>query len=192
MSARQNRLTSGFSLTLCSSHFGDQNELQPFNRPFRQLLRPPAPHPHRLNLEPRCASPAVDTARSVFSRGALEIKRSRPATAFESHHFRFRRIANQRHPRPCMAGMQFNSAGVATNFDIFVDRVRSWRGRRSMKAPSSSACSHLEALTITLSQPMTNTFFKSATLQSLPPESPGKTPRFVILATNVQTGALAV
>lgn len=85
--------------------------------------------------------------------------------------------------------LQFN-AGQATNFDIFVDGIRTMADTtvdvgaviRGILLPGS--------ISDKVAQVYDSVLFKGATLQDLPDDSGNAAPRFVLNATNIQTSVL--
>ncbi|MEM7044714.1 MAG: patatin-like phospholipase family protein [Pseudomonadota bacterium] len=86
--------------------------------------------------------------------------------------------------------LDFGPDGVARRLDRVIDAVRGLAGETIDQDSIVSGIFSSDTISERVSKAYDKHLFHGATLQDLPQEVPGESPRFVINAANVQTGAL--
>jgi NTE family protein len=86
--------------------------------------------------------------------------------------------------------LQFGSNGVGANFNLVIDTVRGLARETIDEGAVIFGLLSTGSVNDHVVSAYDQHVFHGATLQDLPAETTGNTPRFIILATNVQTGAL--
>jgi NTE family protein len=86
--------------------------------------------------------------------------------------------------------LAFDGSGRAQRLSLVVDKVRAMARRTIDAGAVISGIFTSDTISERVTKAYDDLLFKGATLQSLPDEAPGKAPRFVLNATNVQTADL--